>query len=65
MGRRAGWVGGWTGAPAGLISMRGAPRKTQTVLNRDERDPSLNAAVCGVSENNIMQDGVSGRGGGV
>lgn len=41
MGGREGWVGGRTGAPAGLISMRGAPRKTQTVLNRDERDPSL------------------------
>lgn len=53
------WVAGWTGAPTGLISMQSVPRKTPTVLNHDERNPSLNVAICGVSENNIMQDGVS------
>lgn len=58
------WVAGRTGAPAGLVSMQSVPLKTQTVLNPDERNPSLNVTVCGVSENNIMQDGVSGRWGG-
>lgn len=56
----SGWVDGRTGgAPTGLISMQSAPRGTQTVLNHDERSPSLNVAV---SENDIMQDGVSGWG---